>query len=418
MRRFAVGDRMIVMVGYDHAGPDAHLAGASDRVRTAPAADRRADRAGSRRTSTGPTAPMTSRCGPASSGRAPGPTCSRTCTRRASTRSANGAASRHCSSGTRSRSRRWCPTSRRPTASDEAWTLMCWNGAHDSVCGCSHDQVAIDVDGRYARVRATCEEVVADALTALGAQVHGGAGVIRFNPSPFERDGVPPLGYAVTDDVPEPGEVPVAIEPIDGGVLADGVRDPVPRRTRRRRPLHVLSRRAGPACRRRRTRSRVDGQDIVAAWDGLESPDAGHQARGRAVPSAHRRDRQRSSRPSAAPARRARRAGHHLGRRLAVRARRAPARRRGQHDRSRLADLAGAPRRPGRVGRRAARGRDGVRGRGRRGARRDDAAVRGTDQRGGARDAPVARGSADPHARRADARRDRVRARDLALAAR
>ena len=51
---------------------------------------------------------------------------------------------------------------------DRVWTLLLWNGAHDSSCGCSHDQVALDVDERFAEARATCERIVADALGSLG----------------------------------------------------------------------------------------------------------------------------------------------------------------------------------------------------------------------------------------------------------
>ena len=100
-----------------------------------------------------------------------------------------------------------------------AWTLLLWNGAHDSACGCSHDQVAIDVDGRFAEARAICEEIVDRALTSLGSRVGGGPGVLRFNPSPFERERVPPLGYSVVDAVREPAEVPVAISEQDDGIV-------------------------------------------------------------------------------------------------------------------------------------------------------------------------------------------------------
>jgi hypothetical protein len=137
------------------------------------------------------------------------------------------------------------------------------------VCGCSHDQVAIDVDARYARVRATCETTIGRALALLGSRVEGGAGILRFNPSPFERDGVPALGYAVIDAAPAPEEVPVAIEPTEGGVLADGV------------PLRFLDDPdvgdlytycyATPGQRPTPPASvHVDGQDVVVAWEGLQ----------------------------------------------------------------------------------------------------------------------------------------------------
>jgi alpha-mannosidase len=103
-----------------------------------------------------------------------------------------------------------------------AWTLLLWNGAHDSACGCSHDQVAADVDARFVEARAIGHAVYERALTALGKQVRV-PGVIGFNPSPFERDGVPGLGWAVASDRPSRDLVPVELEPVDGGVSADGV---------------------------------------------------------------------------------------------------------------------------------------------------------------------------------------------------
>ncbi len=106
---------------------------------------------------------------------------------------------------------------------DRAWTLMLWNGAHDSACGCSHDQVARDVDARFAEVRAIGEDIVERALTSFGSRVERG-GVIRYNPSPFEREGVPANGWSVVPSGHDPDMVEVALEPLpDGtGVKADG----------------------------------------------------------------------------------------------------------------------------------------------------------------------------------------------------
>ena len=150
-----------------------------------------------------------------------------------------------------------------------AWTLLLWNGAHDSACGCSHDQVAIDVDARFAEVREIGESIVEQALSALGGQMNGN-GVIRFNPSPFERDGVPPVGYAVTDPTPESPLAGIALEPLpDGsGVSVDGtpvrlfdepdVGDlynwcPAERNHRRSPPSSIA----------------VEGRAFEAEWDGL-----------------------------------------------------------------------------------------------------------------------------------------------------
>jgi hypothetical protein len=105
-----------------------------------------------------------------------------------------------------------------------AWTLLLHNGAHDSACGCSHDQVAIDVDARFAEARTIGTDIVERALGNLGSMVASG-GVIRFNPSPFAREGVPGNGWAMVLAGREPDLEPVSIEPLpDGsGVSADGV---------------------------------------------------------------------------------------------------------------------------------------------------------------------------------------------------
>jgi alpha-mannosidase len=88
---------------------------------------------------------------------------------------------------------------------ERAWRLLVLNGAHDSVCGCSVDEVARAVDERCAEARAIAAEIADEALAALAEQV-GGEGVLSFNPSPFERDGVPGLGWAVGPDAPDPAE--------------------------------------------------------------------------------------------------------------------------------------------------------------------------------------------------------------------
>jgi alpha-mannosidase len=94
---------------------------------------------------------------------------------------------------------------------DRIWRLLVLNGAHDSVCGCSVDEVARAVDARHAEARSETEEIVEAAMASLAAQV-GAAGTLRFNPSPFERDGVPGLGWRVDAIPAEPREVPVELE--------------------------------------------------------------------------------------------------------------------------------------------------------------------------------------------------------------
>jgi hypothetical protein len=110
---------------------------------------------------------------------------------------------------------------------ERAWTVLLWNGAHDSVCGCSHDQVGRDVDMRHAEARGLAEGLVQDALTTLGSAT-ADRGTLWFNPSPFERDGIPGLGWVV-----QPGRgpakgspsetIPVPLEAAGRGIVANGV---------------------------------------------------------------------------------------------------------------------------------------------------------------------------------------------------
>jgi alpha-mannosidase len=102
------------------------------------------------------------------------------------------------------------------------WRLLVLNGAHDSVCGCSVDEVARAVDKRDAEARHSAEEVVGAALQSLGQQVSE-AGVLRFNPSPFEREGVPGLGWRVDPAHAELPSTEVAAEVRDGWIVADGI---------------------------------------------------------------------------------------------------------------------------------------------------------------------------------------------------
>ncbi|HEX6231425.1 MAG TPA: hypothetical protein VF029_06900 [Actinomycetota bacterium] len=148
-----------------------------------------------------------------------------------------------------------------------AWTLLLWNGAHDSACGCSHDRVALDVDGRFAEARAIGEAISTRALEALGSMTRS-RGVVSFNPSPFERDGVPGNGWSVLPAGREPAFAHVPLEPLRDGVVVDGV------------PLRLLdepdvgdlynfcpaSDDRGPSP---PTTIEVRGHEVDAAWEGL-----------------------------------------------------------------------------------------------------------------------------------------------------
>jgi alpha-mannosidase len=114
-----------------------------------------------------------------------------------------------------------------------AWTLMLWNGAHDSACGCSHDQVAADVDARFGEVRAIVEK-----LGAGGRADDDVAEEVELRPRPegFEVDGVP-VRFLDESDVgdlynfcwAEEGQVPAGPDRVDVsrgrfGIAWDGLR--------------------------------------------------------------------------------------------------------------------------------------------------------------------------------------------------
>ncbi len=213
---FAVDDRAVVMVGYDHAGPDASLPGRLDEpgVRIAGLASYLANRG----------VPVAL---PVWTGEL-----------RSSARAhllPNVYSARVQQKRERGRVEALLERYAEPIAAlvpgfawpdaafHRAWTLLLWNGAHDSACGCSHDQVALDVDGRFAEARAICEDAIERALGSLGERVEGERGVLRFNPSPFEREGVPGLGYAVEAVAAESDELPVAVERRGDWLTIDGL---------------------------------------------------------------------------------------------------------------------------------------------------------------------------------------------------
>jgi hypothetical protein len=82
---------------------------------------------------------------------------------------------------------------------ERIWRLLLWNGAHDSVCGCSIDEVAAAVDERNAEAQSTVARVAEDAMDALAAGMPR-EGYVDINPSPFERLGVPGLGWRLWDE--------------------------------------------------------------------------------------------------------------------------------------------------------------------------------------------------------------------------
>jgi Glycosyl hydrolases family 38 N-terminal domain/Alpha mannosidase middle domain/Glycosyl hydrolases family 38 C-terminal domain len=89
----------------------------------------------------------------------------------------------------------------------QAWTRMFQNAAHDSICGCSADEVSAQVLVRYAEAEQIGRGLAERAVARIAANVPSDAFVV-VNPSPRERtdlvelDGTPalvtapPLGWA------------------------------------------------------------------------------------------------------------------------------------------------------------------------------------------------------------------------------
>src|SRR5207249_1289630 len=91
-----------------------------------------------------------------------------------------------------------------------AWSRLFHNAAHDSICGCSADEVSAQVLVRYAEAEQIAGELTRRALERIAAQAPAGATVV-VNPSPQTRTeiveiggiptegSVPPLGWRVAD---------------------------------------------------------------------------------------------------------------------------------------------------------------------------------------------------------------------------
>jgi alpha-mannosidase len=101
----------------------------------------------------------------------------------------------------------------------QAWTRMFQNSAHDSICGCSADEVSAQVLVRYAEAEQVGRELAGRALARIAADVPADAFAV-VNPSPRERtdlvdlDGTPtlvtapPLGWAGVRPEQVQGTVP------------------------------------------------------------------------------------------------------------------------------------------------------------------------------------------------------------------
>jgi mannosylglycerate hydrolase len=82
----------------------------------------------------------------------------------------------------------WVPADAWPAAFlGLAWRRVIENSAHDSICGCSVDEVADQVHVRYAEAQQIAASLARRALSGVAARVPRQAAVV-MNPSPFERE--------------------------------------------------------------------------------------------------------------------------------------------------------------------------------------------------------------------------------------
>ena len=92
-----------------------------------------------------------------------------------------------------------------------AWKWLLQNHAHDSICGCSVDQVHKDMEFRFDQCRGIADRVTRESLCQLGASIGGDVGekelrVVVFNPHVRDVDEVAELTLQIPADWPVFGE--------------------------------------------------------------------------------------------------------------------------------------------------------------------------------------------------------------------
>lgn len=107
---------------------------------------------------------------------------------------------------------------------DEAWRRVLQNAAHDSICGCSADEVSAQVVVRYAEAEQIGTELARRIVRRLASDVPAGA-VAVVNPSPRARADAVRLELEVPEEWPA-----VALDVAGGAVIATqevGRQDPL-----------------------------------------------------------------------------------------------------------------------------------------------------------------------------------------------
>jgi hypothetical protein len=114
-----------------------------------------------------------------------------------------------------------------------AWRRVLENSAHDSICGCSTDEVSAQVLVRYAEAEQIARGLAEEAVGNIARSVERGS-IAVVNPSPHRRTGVVDLGDRRFAQVTAPAlgwtsvrldeaQIPAA-DPLDNGLVAVSVR--------------------------------------------------------------------------------------------------------------------------------------------------------------------------------------------------
>lgn len=101
---------------------------------------------------------------------------------------------------------------------NKSWEMLLKNHPHDSICGCSHDQVHREIEIRFDFAEQIAAAVQDEGLGKLAAQVDsrwfdGKKGILVFNPHPHS------LSAVVEVDLPDTEESPVAVVTENGDVM-------------------------------------------------------------------------------------------------------------------------------------------------------------------------------------------------------
>jgi alpha-mannosidase/mannosylglycerate hydrolase len=88
-----------------------------------------------------------------------------------------------------------------------SWTWLLQNHPHDSICGCSLDQVHEDMKYRFSQSSQIADRIAEEALSAITSNISGEVGerelrVTVFNPVPRERDEVIELTLSIPAEWP------------------------------------------------------------------------------------------------------------------------------------------------------------------------------------------------------------------------